>query len=739
MHHRIRYLSLLVFLTVAAAWLWAHEGHQVLPTRGAAVDVERGLITLSAKAVQALGVQSERIRAQSLEERIVAPAVLVAPWQGYAFATSRIEGQITGLHIKPGQTVTAGQMLAEVQSLELENLQLELASAANDARVSGDNLTQLEAAARTGALTPQEVQEARTRHQENVLTVSIARRKLHSLGVDDALLERLQADRAAKPLKTLPIRSPIAGVVVHADVRLGQAIQPSDHLFEVVDLAHIWVQVRVLEKDWPRIAVGQPVEVRLSAYPTDVYRATIEVKGQALDPETYLGSVWASIAPSRPTVRLLPGMFGQAEIFLPPAKKALTVPATALLRDGVERYVLLEEGPGQYVRRNVVIGRAEQDRVEILQADLGPADRVVTAGSHELASLLPVTVLRPSKEAEKNIELKIESARKRSLSETVTLGGIVDLLPGGKAIVSSRLPGVIGRIHVDRSQSVKAGEIVAEVASLEFQQLQLDLLRQHLQAELFQESLQRLRSLGDKGNVALNRRQLREAESAYNTARQRRDSLQRKLEAVGLSIEQIQTIIEKRELADSMPIRSPIAGVIVNFPAKMGQFVKTEDPLFEVHDLAHPLLHGYVSERDLPRVFVGQRGSIRLAADPRFQADGNVVRLGQVIGSTDRTLSVWVELAAAPKQILLAGMMARLTLRGSESSPVLAVRQAAILREGNRAYVFVRQPDGIFARRAVETGRSDDPYIEIMRGLTEGELVAVQGVAELQTGYASLK
>ncbi len=739
MHHRIRFLSLAALITVAAAWLWAHEGHQPLPTRGSTVDIERGLITLSPKAVQALGVQTERVRALSLDERISAPALLVVPWQRYAYATSRIEGQITVLHVQPGQTVKAGQALAEVQSLELENLQLELVNAANDARVSTENLAQLEAAARSGALTPQELQEARTRHQEYAITVTVARRKLHSLGLEDAFLDRLQSDRAPQPLKALPIRSPIAGEVVHADVRLGQAIQPSDHLIEVVDLSHIGVQVRVLEKDWPRIAIGQAVEVRLSAYPAAPFRGTVEKKGQALDPETYLGTVWASIEPNGSAARLIPGMIGQAEVVLPSAKRRLTVPAAALIRDGIEQYVLLEEGPGQYARRNVVVGRASENRVEIMQADLGPADRVVTMGSHELASLLPLTVLRPSAQAEKNISLRTEPVGKHGISETVTLGGIVDLPPGGKAVVSSRLSGVISRIQVDRSQPVEAGQIVAEVASLEFQQLQLDLLRQHLQVDLLQESLQRLRSLDDKGNTAVTRRQLRDAVSAHSTARQRRDSLRRKLEAVGLSAEQVRAITEKRQFVDALPIRSPVAGVIVNFPAKLGQFVKSEDPVFEAHDLARPLIHGYVSERDLPRVAVGQKAGIRLAADLRFRADGQVVRLGQVLGSGDRTLSVWIELAHPPKLPLLAGMLARVTLNGSESPPVLAVRRGAILQEGNRSHVFVRQPDGSFARRAVETGRNDDQFIEIIHGLDEGELIAVEGAAKLQTGYASLK
>jgi multidrug efflux pump subunit AcrA (membrane-fusion protein) len=61
------------------------------------------------------------------------------------------------------------------------------------------------------------------------------------------------------------------------------------------------------------------------------------------------------------------------------------------------------------------------------------------------------------------------------------------------------------------------------------------------------------------------------------------------------------------------------------------------------------------------------------------------------------------------------------------------------MRDGLLNYLFVRKRDGTFERRQVETGRRDDRFVEITGGLAEGELVAVRGVAELQTAYASIQ
>ena len=63
----------------------------------------------------------------------------------------------------------------------------------------------------------------------------------------------------------------------------------------------------------------------------------------------------------------------------------------------------------------------------------------------------------------------------------------------------------------------------------------------------------------------------------------------------------------------------------------------------------------------------------------------------------------------------------------------------AVAGEPGSTFVFVRRPDGVFERRAVEVGQADDRRVEIVRGVEVGQPVAVAGVAELVTGLASLR
>ena len=736
-------VSLCLLLTVAAAWLWAHEGHEPLPSRGATVDLHKGTVLLSAPSREALAVQTASVSEQALDERLTAPATLEAPWQRHAFATTRLPGRIAAVHVRPGQTVALGQPLADVDSAELQSLQSDLLGAHNEARLSEANLKDLEAGLARGTASGQSVAEAQAEHRRNVIARDIARRKLASLGLEEDFLDRLLRG-ASRPLRALAIKSPLAGAVIHADVQVGRVVEPAEHLFEILDLSVVWVKVGVLEKDLHRVETGQAVELRLTAYPGETFRAKVQGKGLALDGDTRQGQVWAELRnPPGPAPRLLPGMFGQAELIQAGPKRKV-IPAAALVRDGAERYLFLEEGldkegRGQYRRQNVVVGRTAQGLTEILEGQLYPGDRVVTAGAHELASYLVQGLLRLSPEAERQIRLRVEPARRRPVAEVVRLNGEVELPPDRRAVASARLAGNVQRLLVDRDEAVEAGQVVAEVASLEFQDWQLGLLRSHLQYQLIDQTLRRLRPLAEQRNAAVSRRQLRETEGAAEAARLRRDGLRRNLESAGLTAGQIQDILDRQELLPALPVRSPIAGAVVRFRAALGQAVRAEEPLFEIHDPSRPWLRGYLSERQAAGARLGQRARVRLAAEPEQALEATVVRRGQEFKTTERALSVWVELKEPPRRPLLQGMLAGLTLVVSESEPVLAVPCEALLREGLQEYVFVRQADGRFERRPVNTGRGDDQFVEVVQGLREGEEVAVYGVTELQTAFAGIK
>jgi RND family efflux transporter MFP subunit len=732
-------VALLSLVTVVVTCVLAHEGHTPLPTKGIQFDMEKGLIVLSPEARKALDVRTADVMSQPVEEKLLAYVTLAAPWQRHAFASSLLPGRIVELMARPGQVVRAGQPLATVESFELESLQLELLNAQTEVELSAKVLEQVEPSVRSGAVPERVLVEAQSKHRQNTNRLDVAKSKWSSLGLSAAELSSLLIRGRPAIVKTLPVRSLVEGTVIHADVSIGKIVEAGEHLFEVVDLAAVWGQIGVLEKDMYRVGPGQRVELTFSAYPQEVFPATVQIVGGAIDPRTHLNTVWVELAnPDRLHPRLMPGMTGQAEFIVDSRPAARTLPTTAVHGDGVVRYVLVEEASAnnslQLIRRNVVVGRESENRVEIVGGDLFPGDRVVTQGGHELAAYFVPGVLRLSPEASRNIGLKIEPLQHRMIDSVLEVNGAVDLPPDKRAIASSRLSGTLSTILVDRGQAVRAGQLIAKIVSLELQDQQLELIKAHLEAQLLEETVTRL-----KTSAAISARQILEVESQLAAARNRRESLRRNLLAVGLTSDVIDRIPTDREFRIALPILAPCDGFVVQFDKVLGQSIKAGEPLFAIHDISKAMIQGFVSERDLAHVRIDQKARVRLVADPTSVIEGRVVRSSRVFEIDSRTLSVWIEPTSIVARPLRHGQLATITLVRASSESLLAVPHSAIVAEGTRSFVFVRNADGILERKPIQPGREDDRYVEIIEGIQKGDMVAVTGATQLQTAFAGLR
>lgn len=721
-------------LSVAATVVLAHEGHTPLPSKGAKVDVTKGLVTLSAEARFALDVQTTEIGTIAPPDSILAYATLVTPWKQHAFAVSRLPGRIVSLAVKPGQMVEAGLVLAEVESQESELLRLEIQNTGTELKLAEQVYTGLkESTVPESNILTAEVQVKQAKN-----TLELAQAKWLALGLPPNILSAIVKGEGV-PSVRLPIRSPIGGTVIHADLAIGKVVEPGEHLFEIVDLSIVWARIGVLERDINRVAKGQPVTVHLTAYPGESFRGTVAIVGQYLDPVTHLNDVWVEFRNELGSeARLLLGLSGQARIELPAEIATKTVPATALVNDGVDRFVLVEEanaaGLSEYRKRSVVVVRETPDVVVIRSANLFPGDRVVTIGGHELGTFFTPGVLHLSPESIKTIGLNVEPVTTHAVETVIEIPGMVDLPPDRRSVASARLPGTILSIRAEPGQVVKAGDVLAEVFSLDLLNLQLDLLRESLATNLAAAQLSRLQIATD----SVPKRRLVEAEAVHITALNRRDSLRQRLELLGLTGDQITGLMKQRRVTPALPVRAADAGIVVRFDRVIGQSVRADEPLFEVHDLTKPLIQAFVSEQDLTRVRLGQTARVRLVSDPTMVMTGKVVRSGRTFGTTDRTMSVWIDLDRLPSLLLRQNQTGQVTLVLGSQLPTLSLPDGAILREGTQTFVFVQHGDS-FERRAVELGRADDRFVEIRSGLKLGEVVAVTAVYELQTALASVK
>lgn len=737
-------LGMVVFLSIVfvADIATTHEGHAPLPTKGVEVDIKKGLLTLSPEAHKSLGLLTAPADMQFLEQASLAYATLVTPWNNQNFVSSQVSGRITALHVNSGDSVEAGEVLAEIESPELENLRLDLRNAANAFDLSQRQVDRLGSLARNQAIAGRELMEAVTALEQDKISLQVASSKLTSLGLSETAILSLQAPEAdASSSLRLPIESPIRGTVSHADLSVGKVVMANEHLFEINEISKLWVKIGVLETDLMRIKVGQPVELEFTAIPGQIFHSTIAIVGNFVDPSSLVATVWAEVTNDSESVQLLPGMYGTAKINTANQAKRLTIPAASLLGSGAERYVLVEvaaTAKGHEFRKQNVIVLSENTVVaQVNDGSLFPGDRVVSRGGQVLSSFFVLGSLRLSPEGIRNVGLQIEPVSEQLVSQVVSIDGMIDLPPGRIANVTSQVPGTLRRVLVDRDEPVVIGDVIAEITSLEFLTTQLEMLTADREYHLLKEMLGRISQSGSEGIVPTKR--IWEMESAMTDAGNRRKSYRQRLLSMGLIAQEIDEVMQSGRARETLPIRSPINGTVVKLNKVLGEQVGPDESVFEIHDLSRFLAKGFLSERDAGLVQTGAPARVRLSTDSGLVAKGKVVRSTRQFSESNRTLVVWVELETESIPTLQRNLLARISATIGEPQFAIAVPISAIATDGTRNFVFVQKKDGLIERRNVETGRADDRFVVIQSGLNLGEMIAVQGTAELQTTYASVR
>ena len=215
--------------------VFAHEGHRPLPTRGMEVNAETGSMILTKAARETLDVQTVEVAPLAIHRSIFAYGTIVVPWKQHAVIASTLSGRIAALHTNPGDTIQAGQVLAELDSPDLEQMQLELRAAQVDVLLSTKLVDSTQLAGRSGAIPGVRLAEARAKLMQDQVAVDVASVKWKALALSRETLDAVIRNPQQPIRQTLQLTSPVNGVVTHADLSIGKVVDPNEHLFEIID------------------------------------------------------------------------------------------------------------------------------------------------------------------------------------------------------------------------------------------------------------------------------------------------------------------------------------------------------------------------------------------------------------------------------------------------------------------------------------------------------------------------
>lgn len=211
--------------------------------------------------------------------------------------------------------------------------------------------------------------------------VDAARRRLLLQDIAPAQVAEIERTRTVR--RTLTLHAPFGGFVTEMMVQAGQAVDMGMPLYRLADLSAVWVEADVYEQDLRFIALGETVQVEISAWPREPFRGRVSYIYPEVQADTRTTKVRIELA--NPGGRIKPGMYATVSIDAPVTERAVVVPRDAVMHSGTHSMVFVEEAPGIYRVREVTVGADAGGRTQIL-AGLIAGERVVNRANFLLDS-----------------------------------------------------------------------------------------------------------------------------------------------------------------------------------------------------------------------------------------------------------------------------------------------------------------------------------------------------------------
>ena len=287
---------------------------------------------------------------------------------------TQVSGPVSRIVVVPGQKVTQGEPMLYVASPDYSQLRTNYLKAkeayvlAQKADARARDLYQHK------AIAEQNVEQADVAEVQAGGDLAAAQAALKVMGITDpdALVK-------APPSFEVPVKAPIAGLVVEQDVSAGQLIQPgTTQCFMISDVRTVWVLVNIYQKDLPYIRVGDPVTIQTDTYP-EVFHGRIAYVAASLDPTTR--TLQARIETNNPGEKLKKDMYVAANVDAGTIPHAIALPDAAVLRDSENQpFVYVEASSNQFGRRSVTLGESMNGQTQITSG-LKAGDQVIGNGS----------------------------------------------------------------------------------------------------------------------------------------------------------------------------------------------------------------------------------------------------------------------------------------------------------------------------------------------------------------------
>lgn len=302
-----------------------------------------------------------------------------------------------------------------------------------------------------------------------------------------------------------------------------------------------------------------------------------------------------------------------------------------------------------------------------------------------------------------------------SLNTLGTIKGAVEFK------LSFEIPGVVSSINYREGERYEEGALLISLRQddilLRLKRAQAEMNKAEAESAIAARKYEDQQKLFEIGAIS---------QGSVDNAKLELDKVNYQLESARLEVKANESMLEKSNLY------APSKGMIGELNIEEGETV-TPNTLLGTHIMTEYVYSEFgVVERDMNKTQLGQKARVFVDAYPDKTFEGVIENIAPVVAGKSRTASVRVRLEN-PEDLLFPGMFSRVRIVLYSKRDTIAVPTDSVQGEPGQQFVYVIDPEkNVVEKRPVTVGYTRPDYSQIDSGITEGELVAVSGLDQLE-------
>lgn len=275
-------------------------------------------------------------------------------------------GRVVQIGARLGDAVKKGQLLLRVESADVSGAYSDYQKAVADEKLAQVQLERAELLYQRGVIALNDLQIAQDTEAKAKVDVKTDAEKLLVLGITNL----------DQPSGVVDINAPVSGVITDQQVTNAAGVQglTSPNPFTISDLTYVWILCDVYENDLASVHQGEKADVRLNAYPGQVFTGVISNIGPVLDPNIRTAKVRIEV--HNPGL-MRPGMFVTATFYGQKKETRAAVPASAVLHLHDRDWVYLPAADNKFRRVEVIGGDMLANNMQEIISGIAVGQQVV--------------------------------------------------------------------------------------------------------------------------------------------------------------------------------------------------------------------------------------------------------------------------------------------------------------------------------------------------------------------------